>query len=91
MKMQISVSIAFLASGLPLSSAWGDMGHQTVAYIATNFGETLSLSLLGNGYSWAYILTFSTVSSATKTYFQTILGDTTANYLADVATYVDSS
>ena len=30
----------------------------------------------------------STVSTATKTYFQTILADTSTNYLASVATYV---
>jgi hypothetical protein len=39
MKFEVTVSIAFLASGLPLCSAWGNMGHEAVAYIATNFGE----------------------------------------------------
>jgi hypothetical protein len=38
MKFEITILIAFLASGLPLCSAWGNMGHEAVAYIATNFG-----------------------------------------------------
>ena len=32
----------------------------------------------------------STVSAATTTHFQAILGDTTTDYLASVATYADS-
>ncbi|KAN0096595.1 S1/P1 nuclease [Hyaloscypha variabilis] len=40
MKFVITVSVGFLASGLPLCSAWGDMGHETVAYIASNFVTT---------------------------------------------------
>jgi hypothetical protein len=38
MKIEISSAILF-ASGLPLASAWGTLGHEAVAYIATNFGE----------------------------------------------------
>ncbi|PVH76445.1 S1/P1 nuclease [Cadophora sp. DSE1049] len=67
MKMQLSTSTLLLASLAPLCSAWGTLGHDTIAYIATNF-----------------------VSSATKTYFQTILGDTSTDYLASVATWADS-
>ncbi|OTB08149.1 hypothetical protein M426DRAFT_52512 [Hypoxylon sp. CI-4A] len=47
--------------------AWGAMGHETVAYIASNY-----------------------VSSATKSYFQDLLGDTSADYLAGVAAWADS-
>ncbi len=28
-----------LASWLDLCSAWGTLGHETIAYIASNFGE----------------------------------------------------
>jgi hypothetical protein len=37
MKIQFSASV-LLVTSLPLSSAWGNMGHETVAYVATNFG-----------------------------------------------------
>ncbi|KAI0447573.1 nuclease S1 precursor [Xylaria telfairii] len=47
--------------------AWGAMGHETVAYIASNF-----------------------VASGTKSYFQSLLGDTSADYLASVASWADS-
>lgn len=47
--------------------AWGTLGHQTVAYIASNF-----------------------VQSSTKQWAQAILGDTSADYLANVATWADS-
>jgi hypothetical protein len=46
---------------------WGAFGHETVAYVASNF-----------------------VSSSTKTYLQTLLGDTSADYLATVSTWADS-
>ncbi|KAI0387874.1 nuclease S1 precursor [Hypomontagnella monticulosa] len=55
------------ASALPGAMAWGAMGHETVAYIASNY-----------------------VSSATKSYFQGLLGDTSADYLASVASWADS-
>jgi hypothetical protein len=55
------------ASALPGAMAWGAMGHETVAYIATNF-----------------------VASSTKTYFQSLLGDTSTDYLASVASWADS-
>ncbi|KAL7627506.1 hypothetical protein AAE478_001699 [Parahypoxylon ruwenzoriense] len=52
---------------LPGAAAWGAMGHETVAYIASNY-----------------------VGSATKSYFQGLLGDTSADYLAGVAAWADS-
>ncbi|KAI1503886.1 nuclease S1 precursor [Biscogniauxia marginata] len=55
------------AATLPRALAWGAMGHETVAYIASNF-----------------------VASGTKTYFQDLLGDTSADYLAGVAAWADS-
>ncbi|KAI2624208.1 nuclease S1 precursor [Hypoxylon sp. NC1633] len=55
------------AALVPGAMAWGAMGHETVAYIASNY-----------------------VSSATKSYFQDLLGDTSANYLATVSTWADS-
>jgi hypothetical protein len=87
MKFEITVLIVFLASGLQLCSAWGNMGHEAVAYIATNFGgihvSALLLFLL-----WTIFPNASPVTTPTKTYFQNILGDTTTDYLAAVATYV---
>ncbi|CAG8950758.1 hypothetical protein HYFRA_00002971 [Hymenoscyphus fraxineus] len=60
-------SIGLLASSLPVALGWGSLGHQTVAYVATNF-----------------------VNELTKAKFQTILGDTTSDYLASIATFADS-
>ncbi|KAI0899739.1 nuclease S1 precursor [Annulohypoxylon nitens] len=61
-------TLALLSTAaLPGAMAWGAMGHETVAYIASNY-----------------------VSSATKSYFQGLLGDTSANYLASVAAWADS-
>ncbi|PBP25278.1 hypothetical protein BUE80_DR003657 [Diplocarpon rosae] len=37
MKIQLSASILLVASVLPLCSAWGYLGHTTIAYVATNF------------------------------------------------------
>ena len=61
------LSAIALASTLPTALAWGAMGHETVAYVATNF-----------------------VASSTKTYFQSLLGDTSTDYLASVASWADS-
>lgn len=47
--------------------AWGAYGHETVAYIASNF-----------------------VQPSTRSYLQSLLGDTSANYLATVSTWADS-
>ncbi|KAK5625063.1 hypothetical protein RRF57_000779 [Xylaria bambusicola] len=52
---------------LPGVSAWGAMGHEAIAYVASNF-----------------------VSANTKVYFQDLLGDTSADYLATVSTWADS-
>lgn len=57
-------AIGSLSTGV---GAWGAFGHETVAYVASNF-----------------------VSASTKTYFQTLLGDTSADYLATVSTWADS-
>lgn len=78
----ITAPVVVLVSALPSASlAWGNMGHEAVAYIASNFGK------FHHGISNLKLIRCS-VTSATKTYFQTILGDTTSDYLANVATYV---
>ncbi len=89
MKFEVAVSVAFLFSGLPFCSAWGDMGHQTVAYIASNFGRIYLSSLHPKNSLNVSFNTF-VVTAPTKTYFQKILCDTTTDYLAAVATYVNS-
>lgn len=61
------LTLAALATIVPRALAWGALGHETVAYVATNF-----------------------VSSATKSYFQSLLGDTSGDYLATVSTWADS-
>ena len=61
------LTAAALASALPTALAWGAMGHETVAYVASDF-----------------------VAAGTKTYFQALLGDTSADYLATVAAWADS-
>ncbi|XMA16401.1 hypothetical protein WAI453_009192 [Rhynchosporium graminicola] len=67
MKNQIFASILLLVSSASFGSAWGTLGHNTVAYIATNL-----------------------VSKATQAYFQTLLNDTSSDYLLHVATWADS-
>lgn len=47
--------------------AWGAYGHETIAYVASNF-----------------------VGPSTKSFFQSLLGDTSVNYLASVAAFADS-
>lgn len=47
--------------------AWGSLGHETVAYVASHY-----------------------VKTATKNWAQNILGDTSTDYLANVATWADS-
>lgn len=47
--------------------AWGALGHETVAYIATEL-----------------------VKNDTKAWAQSILGDTSPSYLANIATWADS-
>lgn len=61
-------SLALLSvAALPGAMAWGAMGHETVAYVASNY-----------------------VSASTKSFFQDLLGDTSADYLAGVAAWADS-
>ncbi|KAH6663049.1 S1/P1 nuclease-like protein [Halenospora varia] len=67
MKFPSTAPIVLLTSCLPSALCWGVLGHETVAYVASNF-----------------------VTSATQTKFQTILGDTSANYLASIAAYADT-
>lgn len=47
--------------------AWGAYGHETIAYVATNF-----------------------VAASTRTFLQSLLADTSANYLASASTFADS-
>ena len=47
--------------------AWGNLGHETVAYIATEL-----------------------VKNDTKAWAQSVLGDTSPSYLANIATWADS-
>ena len=65
--MKFAATVVPLLSFAPSALAWGTLGHETVAYIATNF-----------------------VSTATKTFCQQILADTSTSYLANVATWADS-
>jgi hypothetical protein len=75
------LALAFM-SRLPCTLAWGNLGHETIAYIATNFGMKASVNFHG-------VKTDEhAVTSATTTFFQDILGDTSGDYLANVATYV---
>jgi hypothetical protein len=59
--------IITLSSVLLPTEAWGGLGHETVAFIASNF-----------------------VNTKARIYFQTILGDTSPQYLANVATWADN-
>ncbi|KAI0859855.1 nuclease S1 precursor [Xylaria cubensis] len=63
----LTPTLLVLATALPGALAWGAMGHETVAYIASNF-----------------------VASSTQSYFQSLLGDTSGDYLASVASWADS-
>ena len=65
--MRVSLTVTAVLAVAPQALAWGAMGHQAIAYVATNF-----------------------VSSTTKSYFQSLLGDTSADYLAGVSTWADS-
>jgi hypothetical protein len=65
--MSLKSTLLLACSSLPVALAWGALGHQTVAYVASNF-----------------------VSTKTKSYFQSLLGDTSADYLATVSTWADS-
>ncbi|EME85491.1 uncharacterized protein MYCFIDRAFT_150584 [Pseudocercospora fijiensis CIRAD86] len=59
--------ILLALTSIPSTHAWGSLGHETIAYIASHY-----------------------VQSHTKTWAQGILGDTSRDYLANVATWADS-
>lgn len=66
--MQITNILLSTLTLLPTGTlAWGAYGHETIAYVASNF-----------------------VAPSTATYFKSLLGDTSANYLASVAAFADS-
>ena len=63
-----SLAPAFLAAALlPSVHSWGGLGHEAVAFVASNF-----------------------VHRDTQAYFQNLLQDDSATYLAGVATWADS-
>ncbi|KAI1470702.1 nuclease S1 precursor [Daldinia caldariorum] len=62
-----SFALLSAAAALPGALAWGAMGHEAVAYVASNY-----------------------VSASTRTFFQALLDDTSADYLASVAAWADS-
>lgn len=59
--------LGVVAAGLPSAYAWGGLGHETVAFIASGF-----------------------LNHKGEIFFQTMLGDTSEQYLANVATWADS-
>jgi hypothetical protein len=63
----VTRTVSILGSLLPSAYAWGGLGHETVAFIASTF-----------------------VQQGTKDFFQSILSDTSPDYLANVATWADS-
>ncbi|KAK3940315.1 S1/P1 nuclease [Diplogelasinospora grovesii] len=67
MAARILLPLVAASSCLPQAWGWGAMGHETIAYIASNF-----------------------VASSTASYFQSLLGDTSGDYLASVAAWADS-
>ncbi|KAI1302983.1 nuclease S1 precursor [Xylaria venustula] len=66
-RQAVPIALLLAAAAIPGVQAWGAMGHETIAYIASNF-----------------------VAADTKAYFQDLLGDTSADYLASVASWADS-
>lgn len=63
----VTRTVSILGSLLPSAYAWGGLGHETVAFIASTF-----------------------VQQRTKDFLQSILSDTSPQYLANVATWADS-
>lgn len=91
--MKTSTQLLLAASVLPTTLAWGDLGHETIAYIASNLGQLFPFCSLSQSLPFYMTLqSFShpirIVTSATETYFQKILGDTSSSYLANVSTWV---
>lgn len=92
--MKPSKQLLLAASALPSALGWGDLGHETIAYIASNFGKCLHPHGLRQPVcNIASRLTYHVliVTSATQTYFQKILQDTSSSYLANVSTWVKMS
>jgi hypothetical protein len=44
-----TAAVVVALSALPNALAWGNLGHETIAYIATNFGKKLVLTTLKKG------------------------------------------
>lgn len=65
--LSVTRTVSILGSLLPSTYAWGGLGHETVAFVASAF-----------------------VKPGTQGFFQSILGDTSPQYLANVATWADS-
>jgi hypothetical protein len=63
----VTSTVNILGSLLPSAYAWGGLGHETVAFVASSF-----------------------VQQQTQDFFQSILSDTSPQYLANVATWADS-
>jgi hypothetical protein len=63
----VTRAVSILGSLLPSAYAWGGLGHETVAFVASAFGK-----------------------QGTKDFFQSILSDTSPQYMANVATWADS-
>ena len=65
--LNMYTSLALLSLFGTRAYAWGALGHETVAYIATEL-----------------------VKNDTKAWAQSVLGDTSPSYLANIATWADS-
>lgn len=64
---EVTQALSLIASILPSAYAWGGLGHQTVAFVASNL-----------------------VDQPTQDFFQNILGDSSPQYMASVATWADT-
>ena len=65
--LNVIQTLILCSSNVPVTYAWGGLGHETVAFIASGF-----------------------VNSDTESFFQTLLGDSSPQYLGKVATWADS-
>ena len=78
--MKSSTAVISLLSAAPLASAWGDLGHQAIAYVAQDFlsSETkswaqdilsdTSTSYLANYATWADTFKYTSAGSFSKPY-----------------------
>lgn len=83
LNMRFQAVVPLLLALAPVISAWGSLGHATIAHVATDFRKHTDL----NYNCIVSLLTIQeTVDAATK--FQTILADTSTDYLASVASWV---